>query len=66
MALVKSLPQQQEVLTRHRSCHCTDCILDDEDQCKKKEWVDDWKEVEIKREAFPSHHQAVHSHISSG
>ena len=42
---VKSLPQLEKVLTRHRSCYCTDCILDDEDQCKNKEWVDDWKEV---------------------
>ena len=51
---VKSLPQQEKVLTRHRSCYCTDCILDEEDQCKNKEWVDDWKEVEIKREASPA------------
>ena len=51
---VKSLPQQEKVLTRHRSCYCTDCILDEEDQCKNKEWVDDWKKVEIKREASPA------------
>ena len=51
---VKSLPQLEKVLTRHRSCYCTDCILDDQDQCKNKEWVDDWKEVEIKREASPA------------
>ena len=51
---VKSLPQQEKVLTRHRSCYCTDCILDEEDQYKNKEWVDDWKEVEIKREASPA------------
>ena len=28
-------------------------LPDDEDQCKNKEWVDDWKELEIKREASP-------------
>ena len=50
----KCLPQQEKVLTRHRSCYCTDCILDEEDQYKNKEWVDDWKEVEIKREASPA------------
>ena len=50
----KCLPHQEKVLTRHRSCYCTDCILDEEDQYKNKEWVDDWKEVEIKREASPA------------
>ena len=36
-------------MTQHSSKH-EEIILDDEDQCKNKEWVDGWKEVEIKRE----------------
>lgn len=51
---VKSLPQREKILTRHRSCYCPYCIIDDEDECKNKEWVDEWKKVEIKREASPA------------
>lgn len=48
---VKSLPQQEKIKVRFRSCYCTSCIMDDEDNCLNKEWLDDWKEVDILRES---------------
>lgn len=47
---VKSLPQQEKLLVRYRSCYCISCITDDEDQCLNKEWMDDWKKIDIPRQ----------------
>lgn len=47
---VKSLPQQEKVLVRYRSCYCDNCIVEDEENCANKAWLDDWKEVSICRD----------------
>lgn len=47
---IKSLPQQEKVMVRHWSCHCVTCIVEDEETCSNKAWLDDWKEVSICRE----------------
>ena len=48
---VKSLPQQEKLLVRFRSCYCVNCLMDDELNCLNKDWLDEWKEVSILREA---------------
>ena len=48
---VRSLPQQEKVLVRYRSCYCTSCISGDEANCFNKEWLDEWKEVDVPRES---------------
>ena len=47
---VKTIPQQEKLLVRYRSCYCVNCIVEDEEQCLSKEWMDAWKEVDITRE----------------
>ncbi|XP_022780703.1 vicilin-like seed storage protein At2g18540 [Stylophora pistillata] len=47
---VKSLPQQEKVMVRHRSCYCTSCIFGEEDNCSNKEWLDEWKTINILRD----------------
>ncbi|EDO47149.1 predicted protein [Nematostella vectensis] len=47
---VKTLPQQEKVLVRHRTCYCVSCIVKDEDSCTNKAWLDEWKEVTIPRD----------------
>jgi len=37
-------------MVRYGSCYCINCITDDEGHCLNKEWVDDWKEIDIPRE----------------
>ena len=47
---VKSLAQQEKVLVRHRSCYCVSYIVEDEENCTNKAWLDNWKEVTICRD----------------
>ena len=47
---VKSLAQQEKVLVRRRSCYCVSCIVEDEENCSNKAWLDNWKEVIICRD----------------
>ena len=47
---IKSGSEQEEVLARQRSCYCISCILDDEENCSNKAWLDDWKEVLVSRD----------------
>jgi len=47
---VKSLAQQEKVMVRYRSCYCISCILNDEESCTNKAWLDKWKEVDISRD----------------
>ena len=51
---VKSLPQQEKLLVRLRSCYCVNCLMDDEPNCLYKAWIDDWKEESVVREATPA------------
>lgn len=36
---------------RHRSCYCVSCIVEDEENCSNKAWLDNWKEVTICRDS---------------
>ena len=47
---IKSGSEQEKVLARQRSCYCISCILDDEENCSNKAWLDDWKEVLVSRD----------------
>ena len=47
---VKTTPQQGKVHVRHRSCYCINCIVNDEEKCTNKPWLDEWKQVELARE----------------
>ncbi|XP_022801267.1 uncharacterized protein LOC111338965 [Stylophora pistillata] len=47
---VKTTPQQGKVFVRHRSCYCISCIVNDEENCTNKAWLDEWKMVELARE----------------
>ena len=47
---VKTTPQQGKVFVRHRSCYCISCIVNDEENCTNKAWLDEWKLVELTRE----------------
>ena len=47
---VKTTPQQGKVHVRHRSCYCINCIVNDEEKCTNKAWLDEWKQVELARE----------------
>ena len=47
---VKTTPQQGKVFVRHRSCYCISCIVNDEENCTNKAWLDEWKPVELTRE----------------
>ena len=47
---VKSASQQEKVLVRQRSCYCISCILYDEESCSNKAWLDEWKEVTVRRD----------------
>lgn len=51
---VKCTTEQGKVYTRERSCYCLDCLLETGDSCANSEWVDDWKELKIEREASPA------------
>ena len=48
---VKSLPQQEKLLVRLRSCYCVNCLMDDEPNCLYKAWIHDCKEQSVVREA---------------
>ena len=50
MHCIKSGSEQEEVLARQHSCYCISCILDDEENCSNKAWLDDWKEVLVSRD----------------
>lgn len=51
---VKTLPQQEKLLVRLRSCYCVNCVLEDQPNCLNKDWLDEWKEVSVPREAAPA------------
>lgn len=51
---VKCTSEQGKVFKRDRSCYCLDCLLETGNQCSNSEWVDDWQELEIEREASPA------------
>ena len=57
---VRSLPQQEKLLARFRSCYCMNCILNDEKNCLSKEWLDEWKEIAVPREAHTVAHTVAH------
>ena len=48
---VKTTKQQGTIFVRNRSCYCLDCIGGEEENCRNKEWVDDWQEVKLERES---------------
>ena len=35
---------------RHQSCYCVSCIVEDEENCSNKAWLDNLKEVTICRD----------------
>ena len=51
---VKCTTEQCKVFKRDRSCYCLDCLLETGNQCANSEWVDDWQELNIEREASPA------------
>ena len=51
---VKCTTEQGKVFKRDRSCYCLDCLLETDNQCSNSEWVDDWQELKIEREASPA------------
>lgn len=51
---IKCTTEQGKVFKRDRSCYYLDCLLETGNQCSNSEWVDDWQELEIEREASPA------------
>lgn len=51
---VKCTTEQGKVFKRDRSCYCLDCLLETGNSCENSEWVDDWEELNIEREASPA------------
>lgn len=51
---IKCTTEQGKVFKRDRSCYCLDCLLETGNQCSNSEWVDNWQELEIEREASPA------------
>ena len=49
---IKSLPQQEKLLVRLRSCYCVNCLMDDQPDCLYEAWINDWKEESVVREAI--------------
>ena len=35
---------------RYHSCYCGNCIVEEEERCANKIWLDEWKEVELCRD----------------
>ena len=48
---VKKTAEQGKVFVRNRTCYCIDCINGEEGKCTNKEWVDEWREVQLERES---------------
>lgn len=48
---VATSPQQLKVHVRQRSCYCGECLYENYPDCKNKEYVDDFREVKLEREA---------------
>ena len=48
---VKTTAEQGKVFVRSRTCYCIDCINGEEGKCTNKEWVDEWREVQLERES---------------
>lgn len=48
---VKTTPQQGKVYVRQRSCYYINnyCIVNEEEECTNKVWLDEWKQVELAR-----------------
>ena len=43
--------QQLKVHIRQRCCYCSECLYENYPDCKNKEYVDDFREVKLEREA---------------
>jgi len=48
---VVTSPQQLKVRVRQCSCYCGECLYRNYPDCKNKEYVDDFREVKLEREA---------------
>ena len=48
---IKCTKEQCMVFKQDRSCYYLDCLLETGNQCANSEWVDDWQELNIEREA---------------
>lgn len=46
---VKTTPRQGKVYVRQRSCYYINCIVNEEEECTNKVWLDEWKQVELAR-----------------
>ena len=51
---IRCTTEQGKVFKRDQSCYCLDSLLETGNQCFNSEWVDDWQELETKREASPA------------
>ena len=47
---VHSGTEQEKVSVRQHSCYCINCILDEEEQCTNKDWLDEWEEINVRRD----------------
>ena len=71
---VVTSPRQLKVHVRQCSCNCGECLYENYPDCKNKEYVDDFREVKLEREASAAvtHSQAdqtpeaqpVHLHVA--
>lgn len=53
MSVLWNAPQEK-IFKQGRSCYCHDCLLETGNHCANSEWVDDWEELNIERNASPA------------